>query len=75
MIDGIKTYFSQLSLESLGGLFVYQREAPLLFSSGFFLFLFIGFFLVYMSLRKKTFARILYVTLFSLYFYYKSSGL
>ena len=75
MIDGIKTYFSQLSLESLADLFVYQREAPMLFSSGFFFFLFIAFFAVYMALRKKTFARILYVTLFSLYFYYKSSGL
>lgn len=31
--------------------------------------------MVYMSLRKHTLARIIYVTLFSLYFYYKSSGL
>lgn len=31
--------------------------------------------MVYMSLRKHTLARIIYVTLFSLYFYYKTSGI
>ena len=46
-----------------------------IFSSGLFFFLFIGFLMIYMSLRKHTLARIIYVTLFSLYFYYKSSGL
>lgn len=67
--------FSNLSLEKLVDLFVYHREAPILFSSGLFFFLFIGFLMIYMSLRKNTLARIIYVTLFSLYFYYKSSGL
>jgi len=75
LIEEIKVYFSQISLESVGNLFVYHREEPMLFSSGLFFFLFIGFFMIYMSLRKNTFARIIYVILFSLYFYYKSSGL
>ncbi|MDL2282808.1 MBOAT family protein, partial [Parabacteroides sp. OttesenSCG-928-G06] len=47
----------------------------MLFSSGLFLFLFIGFLIIYMSLRKDTVARFIYVVLFSLYFYYKSSGI
>ncbi|MDO4704230.1 MBOAT family protein [Tannerella sp.] len=46
----------------------------MLFSTGLFFFLFIVFFAVYRSLRQATTARIVYVTLFSLYFYYKSSG-
>ncbi|WP_102408906.1 MBOAT family O-acyltransferase [Parabacteroides bouchesdurhonensis] len=63
------------SIEKLEELFAYQGNAPILFSSGLFFFLFIGFFIIYLSLRKHLLARIIYVTLFSLYFYYKSSGL
>ena len=59
----------------LADLLAYQPEAPMLFSSGLFFFLFIGFSVFYYLLRKKMMARIIYVTLFSLYFYYKSSGL
>ena len=61
--------------EKLGDILTYHHNAPILFSSGLFFFLFIGFLMIYMSLRKHTLARIIYVTLFSLYFYYKSSGL
>lgn len=63
------------SLDRLEALLSYDPSAPMLFSSGLFFFLFIGFLLLYIPLRRHTFARILYVTLFSLYFYYKSSGL
>ncbi|MDR1980300.1 MAG: MBOAT family protein [Tannerellaceae bacterium] len=65
----------EISLEKLAELFAYQPKAPLLFSSGLFLFLFIGFLMMYLSLRKHTLARLVYVTAFSLYFYYKSSGI
>lgn len=65
---------SDLSIKKLGEVLTYQGNAPILFSSGLFFFLFIGFLMIYIPLRKHTFARILYVTLFSLYFYYKSSG-
>ena len=52
----------------------YDPAQPLIFSSGLFLFLFLGFSFVYMLLRRQDAARILFVTLFSYYFYYKSSG-
>ena len=61
-------------MEKLGEVLTYQPTAPMLFSSGLFFFLFIGFLIVYMALRRHLLARLLYVTLFSLYFYYKSSG-
>lgn len=64
-----------LDFSKLGEILTYQHNAPILFSSGLFFFLFIGFLMIYMSLRTHTLARIIYVTLFSLYFYYKSSGL
>ena len=53
----------------------YQPDSPMIFSSGIFLFLFLGFTLVYNLLGKADTLRILFVTLFSYYFYYKSSGL
>lgn len=74
-IETIKTYLSQLSFDKAIDQLFYHADSPMLFSSGLFFFLFIGFFMIYLSLRKHTAARIIYVTLFSLYFYYKSSGL
>ena len=55
------------------GLTVWLNEDPVSYTHLFF-FLFIGFLIIYMSLRKHLLARIIYVTLFSIYFYYKSSG-
>ena len=52
----------------------YDPQHPLLFSSGLFLFFFLIFTLFYVALYKKLKLRIVYVILFSLYFYYKSSG-
>ena len=69
----------QLSAESwfekLQALLSYDASQPLIFNSGVFLFLFAGFLLLYHAFRKAPTARIIYVILFSLYFYYKSSGL
>lgn len=53
----------------------YNKEAPLLFSSGMFLFLFFFFTLFYNLLKKRPTSKIIYVILFSYYFYYMSSGL
>ncbi len=55
-------------------LFKYDPQSPLIFSSGFFLFLFFAFSVGYALLQKKDRGRMLYVILFSYYFYYKSSG-
>jgi alginate O-acetyltransferase complex protein AlgI len=55
--------------------FAYHVQEPMIFNSGFFLFLFTGFFIVYVILSKTHRAKLTFVTLFSLYFYYKSSGI
>ena len=62
-------------IEILKPLLSYDPASPLIFSSGLFLYLFVGFLGLYYLLRRTTTARILYVILFSLYFYYKSSGM
>ena len=61
--------------DRLQALFAYDASSPLIFRSGLFLFLFAGFRLVYSVFRRALMARIVYVIAFSLYFYYKSSGI
>lgn len=54
--------------------FKYNPDAPMIFSSGIFLWLFAAFMVIYTLLQHRNTARILFVALFSYYFYYKSSG-
>lgn len=64
----------QLDWSKLSDLLTYNPQQPMIFSSGLFLFLFLGFSLVYVLLQKHASARLLFVSAFSYYFYYKSSG-
>ena len=52
----------------------YNVKDPLLFNSGFFLFFFCIFLLGYQFLYKRKLSRVIYFTLFSLYFFYKACG-
>lgn len=61
-------------VEVIRNLFRYDPQAPLIFNSGFFLFFFMVFLLLYVELRKDNWLRMLYVTLVSYFFYYKCSG-
>ncbi len=61
-------------LTNIEALLQYNPLSPLIFSSGLFLYLFVGFLGLYWALRNTTHARILYVVAFSLYFNFKSSG-
>ena len=63
-----------IDLTRLHDLLVYDPHAPMIFSSGIFLWLFAAFILFYLLLQRRTTARLMFVTLFSYYFYYKSSG-
>lgn len=64
-----------VDINKIGELLLYKAQEPLLFNSGLFLFIFTIFLFIYRGLRYNESARIVYVILFSLYFYYKSSGL
>ncbi len=66
--------FFNFDPDKIKSLFAYDPQAPLIFSSGFFLFLFLAFISVYVLLKHEDKWRRLYVILFSYYFYYKSSG-
>jgi alginate O-acetyltransferase complex protein AlgI len=56
-------------------LFTYHKDEPLIFSSGLFLVFFTVFMGIYAIVYKNHRAKTTFVTLFSLYFYYKSSGI
>ena len=45
-INKMGEYWSQLSFDKLGDILTYHHNAPILFSSGLFFFLFIGFLII-----------------------------
>ncbi|AWM15251.1 MBOAT family protein [Flavobacterium sediminis] len=61
-------------METIESWFTFNPKAPLLFNSGLFLGMFLVFYFIYILSRKTHYFRITYVVLFSLFFYYKSSG-
>lgn len=65
----------QTALGNVAGMFAYNPDAPMLFSSGLFWILFMVFLPVYALLKGSRWKMVLFVVCFSLYFYYKSSGL
>lgn len=64
----------QLDIHKISEIFVYDAKSPLVFSSGLFLLLFLAFFGIYILTQKAQRLQIVYTVLFSLFFYYKSSG-
>lgn len=74
MIDSILN-----TLQSAAGnilqLLTYDPKAPMLFSSGLFWVLFLIFLPIYVFLKGSKWKMVTFVVCFSLYFYYKSSGI
>lgn len=70
-----KEILQLFSPEEIVKLFAYDEHAPLLFNTSRFLGLFLLFYLFYILLRNTFRARLVYTILFSLYFYYNSSGM
>lgn len=60
--------------EQVQSWFVFDPQKPLLFNSALFLGMFLVFYFFYILTQKTHRLRIAYVVAFSLFFYYKSSG-
>jgi D-alanyl-lipoteichoic acid acyltransferase DltB (MBOAT superfamily) len=73
--DWFNKNIGQVTTEVIEKWFVYNEKEPLLFNTGLFLGLFLVFYFWYVLLRKADTLRMIYVILFSLFFYYKSSGI
>jgi len=67
-------YLDTIDWGRLPDVLTFNRESPMIFSSGLFLFCALFFLPMYMILRRTTTLRIVFVALFSLFFYYESSG-
>ncbi len=65
---------AKLDPERLRQTLLYDPQSPLLFNTGLFLVLFIGFMAVYQLLRNRPVLKMIATIAFSLYFYYKSSA-
>jgi alginate O-acetyltransferase complex protein AlgI len=63
-----------INFENINKYFSYDKNNLLQFNSGFFLIIFTLFILLYAFIYKQKVIRTLYVIIFSLYFYYKTSG-
>lgn len=61
-------------IAKLKAILMYQEGTPLLFNTGLFLILFLCFLLVYRILSNNRYLKMIFVILFSIYFYYKSSA-
>lgn len=66
--------FDGFDREALKSILIYDQHNPLLFNTGAFLLLFLAFILIYQAIRRWHNAKMIFVILFSLYFYYKSSA-
>lgn len=66
--------FNDINIDKLLSLFRFDPNNPLLFNTGLFLFLFVAFLFIYRMLQKYRNLKLIFVILFSLYFYYKSSA-
>lgn len=73
--DVFQNIFGDLSIDVIKNWFIYNPKQPLLFNSALFLGLFLIFYFIYIISRKTHYLRITYVVLFSLFFYYKCSGI
>ena len=63
------------SMSQLLYLLSYDPQSPMTLAGGLFLLMFLVFGVGYLAVRSVAWLRALYVTAFSLYFYYKLSGL
>ena len=68
MIDWSATF------ENVINLLPYDPKSPMLFSSGLFWAIFLVFIPIYAFLKSNRTKMMIFVIIFSLYFYYKSSG-
>ncbi len=66
--------FFNIDTDKLIQQLTYNAKDPLLFNSGFFLIFFCIFLLGYQFLYKHKLSRVIYFTIFSLYFFYKACG-
>jgi D-alanyl-lipoteichoic acid acyltransferase DltB (MBOAT superfamily) len=70
----ISNIISSIDFDKLQNLLLYDAHSPLLFNTGLFMCLFVVFLAIYKLVERWHYVKMIFVILFSLYFYYKSSA-
>ena len=73
-MDWFFNFFDKIDPALAQKLMAYDAQQPLLFNTGLFMMLFLGFVLIYQAMRRWRTAKMVVTILFSLYFYYKNSA-
>lgn len=71
----LQEFLQDFDLQAFLQNFLYDSKNPLLFNNGFFVYFFFLFMMLFYFLRKKPVTRKYMFCAFSLYFFYKASGL
>ena len=74
MMSILQSIISRFDTTAFFRQFLYDPENPLLFNNGFFVYFFFLFITLFYVLREKPTTRKYVFTFFSLYFFYKASG-
>lgn len=76
-IAAVSAWFSSINIDTdkLLEVLKYDASQPLMFNTGLFLILFVCFFTLYWFVKGIRVLKMCFVILFSLYFYYKASGM
>ena len=74
ILNRLQQFSQNIDVQKLIEQFYFNPKEPLIFNSGYFVFIFTVFMIGYAILHKTHFSKVIYVIIFSLYFYYRSSG-
>ena len=74
LLQRLSSLPERLEIDQVVDVLRYDPMQPLLFNTGLFLVLFVAFLCIYRLVRGVRVLKMALVILFSLYFYYKSSG-
>ncbi len=76
-VSAVKSWLESVNIDvsGLAEILLYHPAQPMLFNTCLFMLLFAGFMCVYKMLGRFRVIKMIFVIIFSLYFYYKSSGL
>jgi len=76
-VSAVKSWLESVNIDMSGlvEILLYHPAQPMLFNTCLFMLLFAGFMCVYSMLGRFRVIKMIFVIIFSLYFYYKSSGM
>lgn len=73
-MKSIESLYKDIDLSLIKDILTFDSQHPLFFNTGLFLLMFVAFIFIYQGIRRWKNVKLIFVIIFSLYFYYKSSA-